>query len=84
MAETAEYKRAVTALSGLSRAELEALRGVIDTLLSEGYIDAGPDGYIEEKYIRRGDKTYGPYRYRRVREDGKLRSVYLGKGGENE
>jgi hypothetical protein len=36
-------------------------------------------GHIEEKYITRGNKRHGPYRYLRYWEDGKLRSKYLGK-----
>ena len=37
-------------------------------------------GHIETKYIKRGDKEYGPYLYLRYREEGRLRSKYLGKG----
>lgn len=36
-------------------------------------------GTIEEKFFSRNGKTYGPYRYLRFREGGKLRSKYLGK-----
>ncbi|MEM1279130.1 MAG: hypothetical protein AAGG53_03700 [Cyanobacteria bacterium P01_H01_bin.152] len=36
-------------------------------------------GHIEEKYIQRGKKLHGPYRYLRYWQDGKLRSKYLGK-----
>lgn len=36
-------------------------------------------GYIEEKTIKKNGKVVGVYRYRRYREDGKLKSIYLGK-----
>jgi hypothetical protein len=35
--------------------------------------------WTEEKWIQRKGKPYGPYLYRRWREDGRLRSQYLGK-----
>ena len=35
--------------------------------------------WLEEKWIKRGDKHHGPYLYIRWRDGGKLRSKYLGK-----
>jgi hypothetical protein len=39
----------------------------------------GAHHWIEEKYVKRGKKQCGPYRYLRWRQDGKLKSKYLGK-----
>jgi len=76
------YQKALEAVAALRREDLERLRGVIDTLLSEGYLDAGPAGHVEMKYITRDGKRYGPYKYLRIREGGKLRSIYLGKASQ--
>ena len=73
--KTAQMQAAISALDGLTRSEFEQLRGLIDILLSEGYLDTEPTGHIEYKFIRRGDKQYGPYKYRRVWVDGKLTST---------
>jgi hypothetical protein len=40
---------------------------------------AAPKSWIELRYVKRNGKVYGPYRYRRWREGGRLRSRYLGK-----
>ncbi len=42
-------------------------------------IHAHSDGTIEEKWIKRAGKLHGPYRYLRYRENGRLKSKYLGK-----
>jgi len=79
MGQTVAFKKAVAAIEGLTRADLEKLQGVISTLLTEGYLDTEAQGSIELKYITRKGKKYGPYRYRRVWRDGKLISIYEGK-----
>ncbi|MCD4685956.1 MAG: hypothetical protein K8S97_08470 [Anaerolineae bacterium] len=84
VSRTKRMQAAIAALQGLTRAELEQLRGVLSTLLSEGYLDTEPPGYIELKYITRNGKRYGPYKYRRVWVDGKLTSTYLGKEARDE
>lgn len=40
---------------------------------------AAAAAWIESRYVKRRGKVYGPYRIRRWREGGKLRSQYLGK-----
>lgn len=70
-------------LDKLTEAELLKARSIIDALLE---VKAFPSssrsaGHIEVKMIpdsKRG-KTYGPYRYLRYWQDGKLLSRYLGK-----
>jgi hypothetical protein len=37
-----------------------------------------------ERYIRVNGKVYGPYVYKSVRENGKIRSVYLKKGKQKQ
>ncbi len=36
-------------------------------------------GYVEPKFIKRGNSVYGPYYYLRYDDKGVLRSIYLGK-----
>ena len=58
---------------------------LLKTLLRQGKIDEKTptelvEGYfIEEKYIPKGGKKFGPYYYLRWKEDGKLKNKYLGK-----
>ena len=70
-------------LDKLTEAELLEVRSIIDTLLE---VKAYPSvsrsaGHIEVKMIsdKKRGKTYGPYRYLRYWQDGKLLSRYLGK-----
>jgi hypothetical protein len=83
----------LTTLIGLlDRARLLELRGMVDDRLAElesqeredcpreqnpGPTESrgGGKGYFEIKHIR----GHGPYLYRRWRQDGRLRSEYLGK-----
>lgn len=63
-------------LGSLSPDELQSLADDLAALLSaEGLRDATPTGHIELKMIN----GYGPYKYLRRLEGGKLRSIYLGK-----
>ena len=39
-------------------------------------------GYVTAGYRRRNGKTFGPYYLLSYREDGRLRSIYLGRAGE--
>jgi hypothetical protein len=83
--ETSDLNRAISAIEGLSRADLVKLQDVIETLLIEGYLDTDPTGYVEYKFITRPNgKQYGPYRYRRVWINGKLTSRYEGKADPGE
>jgi|GEM_PF-6003810 len=43
-----------------------------------------PKSWIELRYVKRNGKVYGPYRVRRWREGGRLRSRYLGKAQREE
>lgn len=70
-------------LGALNRADLEALRSDIVALLSatdESPSDSLPQGHIELKMIN----GYGPYKYLRRIENGKLRSIYLGRASQGE
>lgn len=85
MKKTPRLKKAITAIEGLSRAELANLQPLIDTLLSKGYLDIEPTGTIEYKFITKPNgKRYGPYKYRRVWVDGKLTSHYEGLASQEE
>ncbi len=39
---------------------------------------------VYEKYVKRGDKLYGPYRYHNRKENGKVITEYLGKAESNQ
>lgn len=60
-------------------------RELLKAKLRQGEIDENTpielvEGYfIEEKYIPKDGKKFGPYYYLRWREDGKLKNKYLGK-----
>lgn len=75
----------VRELSGWEPRELRELQAALDGLLGALERESSKPprkqakGHIEEKYITRGNKKHGPYRYLRYWEDGKLRSKYLGK-----
>ena len=34
---------------------------------------------VYKRYIKKGDKTYGPYNYKSTKQDGKVISEYVGK-----
>ena len=83
--QTSDFDRVILMIEGLSRADLVKLQGVIDTLLNKGYFDTDPAGYVEYKFITRSNgKQYGPYRYRRAWNNGKLTSHYEGKADPDE
>ena len=52
--------RIISALEGLTRAEVLQLRDIIDTFLSEGYLNTVSPGYLEYKFVTRGVKRFGP------------------------
>lgn len=63
-------------LGSLSPDELQHLADDIAALLgAEGLRETSPTGHVELKMIN----GYGPYKYLRRLEGGKLRSIYLGK-----
>lgn len=41
-------------------------------------------GHLEYRVVKRGEKTFGPYRHLRLWVDGKLTDKYLGKASEDE
>lgn len=53
-----------------------------DSTAGGGPAAAAPKSWIELRYVKRRGKVYGPYRYRRWREGGRMRSRYLGKANE--
>jgi len=89
MPKKSKAARLVTDLDGWEDRELEELVAVVEGLLearkTEGHVVGAGDGkssgtaksqgHIELKTIN----GYGPYRYLRYWQDGKLRSSYMGK-----
>ena len=70
-------------LGALDTADLRALQADIAALLSatdESPSNTLPQGHIELKMIN----GYGPYKYLRRIENGKLRSIYLGRASQGE
>ncbi len=83
MAKKTQLDEIAYQLDKLTEAELLEVRRVIDALLS---VKAFPSakysqGHVEVKMIsdKKRGKTYGPYRYLRYWQNGKLLSRYLGK-----
>lgn len=73
---TDSLERVRRLLGSLTPDELHSLAQDIAALLgAEGSNDTPPTGHIELKMIN----GYGPYKYLRRLEGGKLRSIYLGK-----
>lgn len=70
-------------LGALDPNDLQALQTDIAAILStldDAPANTLPQGHIELKMIN----GYGPYKYLRRMEDGKLRSIYLGRASEGD
>ena len=76
------YEQTLRLVSLLSRADLKRLKEVVDRALEEGYMPA--QGHLDYRFITRGGKRYGPYKYRRRWTGGKLVDHYEGKATPEE
>jgi hypothetical protein len=79
---TDSYDRVLNLISTLSVGDLKRLQLVVNELVANGYLPA--QGYVEYRFITRSGKRYGPYKYRRIWQNGKLRDIYEGKADEAE
>lgn len=79
---TNSYDRILNLVSTLSSGDLKRLKLVVDELVAMGYLP--PQGHIEYRFITRSGKQYGPYKYRRLWQNGKLKDIYEGKATESE
>src|SRR5258708_37258135 len=79
---TISYDRAFTLVSTLSSTDLKRLKLVVDELVTTGYLPA--QGHIEYRFITRSGKRYGPYKYRRLWQNGKLKDIDEGKADQDE
>ncbi len=79
---TNTYDRIINLVSTLSAADLKRLQIVVNDLVSSGYMPA--QGHLEYRFVTRSGKQYGPYRYRRLWQHGKLVDVYEGKADPDE
>jgi hypothetical protein len=76
------YEQIRRLVSILPYSDLKRLREVVDNLLEEGYMPA--QGHLDYRFITRGGKCYGPYKYRRRWTGGKLVDHYEGKATPEE
>ena len=79
---TDSYDRALNLVSTLPMSDLKRLQLVINELVTNGYLPA--QGYVEYRFITRSGKQYGPYKYRRLWQNGKLKDIYEGKASDEE
>ena len=79
---TNSYDRIINLLSTLSRSDVKRLQLVVSDLVNAGYMPA--HGHVEYRFITRSSKRYGPYKYRRVWQNGKLKDIYEGKAEQDE
>jgi hypothetical protein len=79
---TASYDKVLNLVSALSSSDLKRLKLVVDELVATGYLPA--QGHVEYRFITRSSRQYGPYKYRRLWQNGKLRDIYEGKASEDE
>ncbi len=79
---TNTYDRIINLVSTLSSADLKRLQLVVNELVATGYLPA--QGHVEYRFITRSGKHYGPYKYRRVWQNGKLKDIYEGKASQDE
>jgi len=79
---TSTYDKVITLVSSLTYGELERLQIVVDYVLRQGRMPA--EGHVEYRFIKRSGKHYGPYKYRRIWQQGKLKDVYEGKANQDE
>src|SRR5579863_7650703 len=76
------FDRVLDLVSTLSHPELKRLQLVVNELVEHGYFPR--PGSIEYRFISRHGKVYGPYKYRRVWQQGKLKDFYEGKASPDE
>lgn len=79
---TSTYDKVIALVSSLTYSELEGVQIVVNHVLSQGRMPA--EGHVEYRYIKRSGKDYGPYKYRRIWQQGKLKDVYEGKASQDE
>ncbi len=79
---TTAYDRIINLVSTLSSADLKRLQLVVNELVETGYLPA--QGHVEYRFITRSGKRYGPYKYRRIWQNGKLRDIYEGKASQDD
>ena len=61
---------------------MKRLQSIVNELVTTGYLPA--HGHLEYRYITRSGKRYGPYKYRRLWQHGKLKNLYEGKASAEE
>lgn len=76
------YDRIIQLVDTLSYADLKRLQQLVNTLVDHGYRPA--QGSLDYRFTTRSGKQYGPYKYRRVWQDGKLIDHYEGKASLEE
>jgi hypothetical protein len=54
----------------------------VDHVLRQGRMPA--EGHVEYRFVKRSGKHYGPYKYRRIWQQGKLKDIYEGKANQDE
>jgi hypothetical protein len=79
---THDYDQILNLVSRLTYPDLKRLEIVINELVTTGYLPA--QGHVEYRFITRSGKPYGPYKYRRVWQNGKLKNSYEGKASAEE
>ncbi len=79
---TNTYDRIINLVSTLSTTDLKRLQVVVNDLVSSGYMPA--QGHLEYRFVSRSGKQYGPYKYRRLWQNGKLVDHYEGKADPEE
>src|SRR5258708_14501205 len=79
---TNSYDQILNLLSTLSVSDLKRLQLVVNELVAAGYLPA--QGHIEYRFITRSGKRYGPYKYRRLWQNGKLKDIDEGKADQDE
>jgi hypothetical protein len=79
---TDSYDRILALVSTLSVSDLKRLQLVVNELVTTGYLPA--QGHVEYRFITRSGKRYGPYKYRRLWHNGKLKDIYEGKASQDE
>ncbi len=76
------YDQIIRLVDLLSYADLKRLQQVVNTLVDHGYLPA--QGSLDFRFVTRSGKRYGPYKYRRCWQDGKLVDHYEGKASPEE
>src|SRR5258708_37090057 len=77
---TNSYDQILNLVSTLSVSDLKRLHLLVNDLVATGYVPA--PGHVEYRFITRSGKRYGPYKYRRIWQNGKLKDIYEGKASQ--